>query len=165
MCRQHAACVPVALIEVFLRLRAWKHFTARPDMQTTSHHSTVCHQLTQGQMLTLQLAEGSTLTCLSSSIEIQSTALPSLDAFGGYSLRLRTGQSWRAPGMVWVQLQSLESSARVELQVTQAQEKCPSLESMGHETCRPERSVLAYSKFTLARLWTTLFIKRGRRAA
>ena len=61
-------------------------------MQTTARH-----QLTQGQMQTLQLDEGCTLTCLSGSIEFQSPALPGLAAYGAYSLRLHTGQSWRAP--------------------------------------------------------------------
>ena len=128
-------------------------------MQTTARH-----QLTQGQMQTLQLDEGCTLTCLSGSIEFQSPALPGLAAYGGYSLRLHTGQSWRAPGIVWVQLQSLGPAAKVDLQVTQAQEKCPSLESVGHGAHKPEPMVLAYGRFTFARLWASLSIKRGRRA-
>ena len=128
-------------------------------MQTTARH-----QLTQGQMQTLQLDEGCTLTCLSGSIEFQSPALPGLAAYGAYSLRLHTGQSWRAPGIVWVQLQSLGPAAKVDLQVTQAQEKCPSLESMGHGAHKPEPMVLAYGRFTFARLWASLVIKRGRRA-
>ena len=127
-------------------------------MQTTARH-----QLTQGQMQTLQLDEGCTLTCLSGSIEFQSPALPGLAAYGGYSLRLHTGQSWRAPGIVWVQLQCLGPAAKVELHITQAQEKCPSLESVGHGD-KPEWTVLAYSRFMLARLWATLSFKRGRRA-
>ena len=128
-------------------------------MQTTARH-----QLTQGQMQTLQLDEGCTLTCLSGSIEFQSPALPGLAAYGGYSLRLHTGQSWRAPGIVWVQLQSLGPAAKVELQVTQAQEKCPSLESMGHGARKPALTALAYGRFTLARWWATLSLKRGQRA-
>ena len=133
-------------------------------MQTTSRSSTTSHQLTQGQVLTLQLGEGCTLTCLSGSIELHSPALPGLAAYGAYSLRLHTGQSWRAPGIVWVQLQSHGPTAKVELQVTQAQEKCPSLESVGHGARKPEPTVLAYGRFTLARWWATLSFKRGRRA-
>ena len=133
-------------------------------MQTTSRSSTTRHQLTQGQMQTLQLGEGCTLTCLSGSIELQSPALPGLAAYGAYSLHLHTGQSWRAPGIVWVQLQSHGPTAKVELQVMQAQEKCPSLESVGHGAHKPKLTALAYGRFTLARLWATLAIKRGRRA-
>ena len=133
-------------------------------MQTTAHSSTARHQLTQGQMQTLQLGEGCTLTCLSGSIELQSPALPGLAAYGAYNLRLHTRQSWRAPGIIWVQLQSHGSTAKVELQVTQAQEKCPSLESVGHGARKPEPTVLAYGRFTLARWWATLSFKRGRRA-
>ena len=131
-------------------------------MQTTARH-----QLTQGQMQTLQLDEDCTLTCLSGSIELQSPALPGLAAYGGYSLRLHTGQSWRAPGVVWVQLQSLGPAAKVELHITQAQEKCPSLESMGDGAHKPELTVLtvlAYGRFTFARLWASLAIKRWQRA-
>ena len=133
-------------------------------MQTTSRSSTTSHQLTQGQVLTLQLGEGCTLTCLSGSLEFQSPSLPGLAAYGAYSLRLHTGQSWRAPGVVWVQLKSLGPAAKVELQVTQAQEKCPSLESVGHGAHKPEPTVLAYGRFTLTRWWATLSFKRGRRA-
>ena len=115
-------------------------------------------------MQTLQLDEGCTLTCLSGSIEFQSPALPGLAAYGAYSLRLHTGQSWRAPGIVWVQLQSLGPAAKVELHITQAQEKCLSLESVGHGVHKPELTALAYGRFTLARLWATLSIKRGQRA-
>lgn len=128
-------------------------------MQTTARH-----QLTQGQMQTLQLDEGCTLTCLSGSLEFQSPSLPGLAAYGAYSLRLHTGQSWRAPGVVWVQLQSLGPAAKVELHITQAQEKCPSIESVGHGAHKPELTALAYGRFTLARLWASLAIKRGRRA-
>ena len=128
-------------------------------MQTTARH-----QLTPGQMQTLQLGEGCTLTCLSGSIELQSPALPGLDIYGGYRLRLHTGQSWRAPGIVWVQLQSLGPAAKVELHITQAQEKCPSLESVGHGAHKPEPMALAYGRFTFARLWASLAIKRWRRA-
>lgn len=133
-------------------------------MQTTAHSSTARHQLTQGQMQTLQLGEGYTLTCLSGSIELQSPALPGLAAYGGYRLRLHTGQSWRAPGIVWVQLQSLGLAAKVELHITQTQEKCPSLESVGHGAHKPKLTALTYGRFTLARWWATLSIKRGRRA-
>ena len=133
-------------------------------MQTTSRSSTTRHQLTQGQMLTLQLGEDCTLTCLSGSIEFQSPSLPGLAAYGGYSLRLHTGQSWRAPGIVWVQLQSLGPAAKVELHITQAQEKCPSLESVGHGARKPEPTVLAYGRFTFTHWWKTLSIKRGQRA-
>jgi hypothetical protein len=58
-----------------------------------TENSTLQHALAPGHMLTLALAEGSTLLCLGAPVQLSTTPLSTLDACTGYSMRLHNGQS------------------------------------------------------------------------
>ncbi|MFD2752842.1 hypothetical protein [Comamonas terrae] len=84
--------------------------------ETRQNSASQRHPLSPGQMLTLALTEGSTLTCLGAPIQLSATPLAALDACSGYSMCLRNGQSWRAPGRLWVQLVCVGERSSVQVQ-------------------------------------------------
>lgn len=94
-------------------------------MHTAARHSSAPqrHPLFPGQMLTLALTEGSTLTCLGAPIQLSTTPPAALDACSGYSMRLHNGQSWRAPGTLWVQLACVDERSSVQVQMGMPAEK------------------------------------------
>jgi len=89
-----------------------------------TENSTQQHALAPGHMLTLALTEGSTLLCLGAPVQLSTTPLSALDACTGYSMLLYNGQSWCAPGALWVQVLCVEgrSSIRVQPSVPAAKE-------------------------------------------
>ncbi|MDR2299199.1 MAG: hypothetical protein LBE30_12785 [Comamonas sp.] len=115
------------------------------------------HTLTPGNLLTLRLPEGSTLLCLGAAIQLSTTPLPSLDACSGYQMQLHNGQSWRAPGALWVQLLCVDERSRIQLQMNPAAIK----ENRLGLTNLRRWMVLQWSAVLRK---TTGNIKRGRRA-
>jgi hypothetical protein len=86
-------------------------------MHTETSHALQRHSLFPEQMLTLALTEGSTLTCLGAPIQLTTTPLAALDACTGCSMRLHNGQSWRAPGALWVQLVCVDERSSVQVRM------------------------------------------------
>lgn len=127
-------------------------------MKTVSTGSTIeRHTLTPGNLLTLRLPEGSTLLCLGAAIQLSTTSLPSLDACSGYQMQLHTGQSWRAPAALWVQLLCVGERSRIQVQ-------------MNPVPAKENRLGLADLRRWMTLQWsavrkTTGNIKRGQRAA
>ena len=91
--------------------------------ETSHSHTPQRHPLFPGQMLALALSDGSTLTCLGAPIQLSTTPLAALDACSGYSMRLHSGQSWRAPGTLWVQLVCVDERSSVQVQRAMPAEK------------------------------------------
>lgn len=89
----------------------------------TESTSSIQHALHPGHMLTLALAEGSTLLCLGAPIQLSTTPLSTLDACTGYSMQLHTGQSWRAPARLWVQVFCIAERGTVLVQQPESAEK------------------------------------------
>lgn len=89
----------------------------------TESTSSIQHALHPGHMLTLALAEGSTLLCLGAPIQLSTTPLSTLDACTGYSMQLPTGQSWRAPARLWVQVFCIAECGTVLVQQPESAEK------------------------------------------
>lgn len=70
-------------------------------------------QLASGQTLTRVLAAGDEVFCASGSLHLSTSALTGDYALPGQSLRLQAGQSWRAPGVLWIQVTAIAAQARI----------------------------------------------------
>ena len=89
----------------------------------TESTSSIQHALRPGHMLTLALPEGSTLLCLGAPVQLSTTPLSTLDACTGYSMQLHTGQSWRAPARLWVQVFCVAERSSILVQHQETAEK------------------------------------------
>lgn len=89
----------------------------------TESTSSIQHALPPGHMLTLALPEGSTLLCLGAPVQLSTTPLSTLDACTGYSMQLHTGQSWRAPARLWVQVFCVAERSSILVQQQETAEK------------------------------------------
>ena len=89
----------------------------------TESTSSIQHALRPGHMLTLALPEGSTLRCLGAPVQLSTTPLSTLDACTGYSMQLHTGQSWRAPARLWVQVFCVAERSSILVQQQETAEK------------------------------------------
>lgn len=68
--------------------------------------------LARGQTLTRAFAAGDELFCASGTLQLNTSALPGIEALPGLQLRLQAGQSWRVPAALSLQITALESQAR-----------------------------------------------------
>lgn len=70
-------------------------------------------QLASGQTLTRILAAGDEMFYASGTLHLSTSALTGDYALPGQVLRLQAGQSWRAPGLLWIQITAVGAQARI----------------------------------------------------
>ena len=70
-------------------------------------------RLAAGQTLVRALAAGDELFCAAGALQLQTSALPGIDALPGLQLRLHAGQGWRAPAPLLLQITAVNAPARM----------------------------------------------------
>lgn len=70
-------------------------------------------RLASGQTLTRALAAGDEMFCASGTLHLSTSMLAGDYALPGQSLRLQAGQSWRAPGVLFIQITAIDAPAQI----------------------------------------------------
>ena len=73
-------------------------------------------QLTAGGSHALMLAGGAELFCINGPLMLNTSPLSGIEGTPSLQIRLHTGQSWRAPCMLTVQVRALQSSGQLRYQ-------------------------------------------------
>ncbi|MRT19584.1 hypothetical protein FYM52_04360 [Comamonas sp. CAH-2] len=90
---------------------------SRPCQSSKTERTTLYrlpHGLPHGLPHSLALPAGAEVFCASGQLLLQTAQLGGLDGGPSLSLRLHTGQSWRAPCALWLQATALRGPARLQ---------------------------------------------------